>query len=147
LCFRENDPTSAEWIAKAFGQVEIKEAQQGLSYGANDMRDGISLTQVTKLRSNIIPIEVSQLNDLEGYIRLPGRWPFASVKLDWHTPIERAPAYIPATTPRVWSPRPSAATATPPAPSLPAPTVSGDLFSAGERPAEPRPQHAAARTA
>ena len=30
VCMRQNDPETAEWIAKAFGQVEIKESQQGL---------------------------------------------------------------------------------------------------------------------
>lgn len=122
LCMRQNDPETAEWVAKAFGQTEIRESQQGLSYGANDMRDGISLSQQRKLKQNLIPSEVVQLNNLEGFIRLPGRWPVAHLKLTYREPLKRVPAVIPATSPRVWRPSgPSEA-------ALAAPTISGDLF-------------------
>ena len=85
------------------------------------MRDGISLTQARKLKPNLIPSEVTQLNDLEGFIRLPGNWPVARVKLTFRAPMARVPAYLPATTPRVWPPAPSRTVVS-------APTISGDLF-------------------
>jgi type IV secretory pathway TraG/TraD family ATPase VirD4 len=119
---RQNDPETAEWIAKSFGQIEIMEAQQGLSYGANDMRDGVSLTQLRKLRPLLIPSEVSNLDDLEGYIRLPGRLPVAHVQLQWKNPRLVAPAFIQSTAARVFS----GVTVSEAAAS--APTVSGDLF-------------------
>jgi type IV conjugative transfer system coupling protein TraD len=124
VCMRQNDPETAEWIAKSFGQVEIMEAQQGLSYGANDMRDGVSLTQMRKLRPLLIPAEVSNLDDLEGYIRLPGRLPVAHLQLQWKRPRLVAPAFIRSTAPRAWT----GITTTEAAAA--APTVSGDLFLA-----------------
>jgi type IV conjugative transfer system coupling protein TraD len=122
LCMRQNDPETAEWTAKSFGQVELMEAQQGLSYGANDMRDGVSLTQMRKVRPLLIPSQISSLDDLEAYIRLPGRLPVARLKLKWKPSPKCAPAFIPTAGVHAWH-----ALAIPEAPAA-APTVSGDLF-------------------
>jgi type IV secretory pathway TraG/TraD family ATPase VirD4 len=82
-CLRQNDPDTAKWTAQSFGETEILEAQQGLSYGANDMRDGVSLQQNRRSRALILPTEIANLADLEGYIRLPGDAPIGHFKMKW----------------------------------------------------------------
>jgi len=72
-CLRQNDPPTAEWTAKSFGQSEYLEQSEGLSYGSHEMRDGVSLSQNRKMRDVLLPSEVRNLADLEGYIRLPGK--------------------------------------------------------------------------
>ena len=73
VCLRQNDPPTAEWTARSFGQSEYLEQSEGLSYGSHEMRDGVSLSQQRKMRDVLLPSEVRNLADLEGYIRLPGR--------------------------------------------------------------------------
>lgn len=82
-CLRQNDPDTAKWTAQSFGETEVMEAQQGLSYGANDMRDGVSLQQNRRSRPLILPTEIANLADLEGYIRLPGDAPIGHFKMKW----------------------------------------------------------------
>lgn len=82
-CLRQNDPDTAKWTALSFGETEIMEAQQGLSYGANDMRDGVSLQQTRRNRPLILPTQISNLADLEGYIRMPGDAPIGHFKMKW----------------------------------------------------------------
>ena len=96
VCMRQNDPETAKWIAQSFGQVEVMESNQGLSYGANDMRDGVSLSAQRKMRDLLLPSEIANLDDLEGYIRLPGQVPAGHFKMK-RPPIKAvSPAFIPA---------------------------------------------------
>jgi len=73
LCLRQNDPPTAEWTSKSFGQAEILEQAEGLSYGSHEMRDGVTLQQNRKMRDILLASEVRNLDDLEGYVRLRGK--------------------------------------------------------------------------
>lgn len=78
---RSNDTESATWAAKNFGQIEIMESSQNLSYGANDMRDGVGLSQQRKMIDILLPGEVMALDDLEGFIKLKGNVPTGHFKM------------------------------------------------------------------
>jgi type IV conjugative transfer system coupling protein TraD len=95
VCLRQNDPETAKWIAESFGQVEVSETHQGLTYGANEVRDGVSLSKVRKVRPLLLDSEISKLDNLEGYIRLPGRLPVAHFKQKWKPTPSVAPAFMP----------------------------------------------------
>lgn len=83
LVYRNNDPVNAEWASKSLGSVEMMETSEGLSYGANEIRDGVNLTAARALRTLVIPTEISRLEDLHGFIRLPGDLPIGRFKLDY----------------------------------------------------------------
>jgi len=92
---RQNDPDTAKWIAQSFGESEIGEMQHGLSYGASELRDGENLSRQRKKVEILLPSQISSLNNLEGYIRLPGDVPVAHFKMQ-HIPIPtRAEAFEP----------------------------------------------------
>jgi type IV conjugative transfer system coupling protein TraD len=97
VCLRQNDPDTARWMAESFGQVEVSESHQGVTYGANDVRDGVSLSKVRKVRPLLLDSEISKLDDLEGYIRVPGRLPVAHFRQRWRPTRTVAPAFLPAT--------------------------------------------------
>ena len=44
--FRQPDPTMAKWSAENFGETIKHEVQEGTSYGANTIRDGVSISYV-----------------------------------------------------------------------------------------------------
>ena len=64
------------------GTREIIEKKEGYSYGANDMRDGVSINQERRKETIVMDSEFIQLDDLEAYLRLPGDWPVTKVKFD-----------------------------------------------------------------
>lgn len=80
LCYRTKSPDSAYWMSKVMGSREIIEKKEGYSYGANDMRDGVSINQERRKDTLVTESEFVQLGDLEAYLRLPGDWPVAKVK-------------------------------------------------------------------
>lgn len=82
LCYRTKGPDSAVWMSKVMGSREIIEKKEGYSYGANDMRDGVSINQERRKETIVIDSEFIQLDDLEAYLRLSGDWPVAKVKFE-----------------------------------------------------------------
>jgi len=81
IIFSEQDPEIATKIPKAFGEREIKEYQKGLSYGANDVRDGVNLT-LQRRQQLLIPATSTQfLKKNQAFVRLPGNFPITQIKL------------------------------------------------------------------
>lgn len=81
ICYRQNDPESAKFVSEKFGKVEVEENQQGLSYGANDMRDGVSLSQQRKEREVVMPSEIMKWKNLSGLVKLVGDLPAGRFQL------------------------------------------------------------------
>jgi len=71
------DKATADWCSQALGNAEKTELQETLSYGAHDMRDGVSLAARNELRPIVLPTEIMSLPDLDGYIRLPQGFPIS----------------------------------------------------------------------
>lgn len=69
------DKATADWCSHALGNAERTELQETLSYGAHDMRDGVSLAERNELRPIVLPTEIMSLPDLTGYLRLPQDFP------------------------------------------------------------------------
>ena len=75
------DRDTAQWSADSLGRSEIEEVSEGFSYGANTIRDGVSLTPRRELRALALPSEIMRLPNLEGYLKFPGPFPVASIRL------------------------------------------------------------------
>ena len=83
LCFRTESTESALWAERCFGCQEIIEVREGFSYGANDMRDGITLNKERRKKSVIMDAEIMHLNNLEAYLKLPGNFPVTKLKFTY----------------------------------------------------------------
>ena len=77
------DRDTAQWSADSLGRSEIEEVSEGFSYGANTIRDGVSLTPRRELRALALPSEIMRLPNLEGYLKFPGPFPVASIRLQY----------------------------------------------------------------
>ena len=77
------DRDTAQWSADSLGGAEIEEISEAHSYGANTIRDGVSLTPRRELRSLALPSEIMRLPNLTGYLKLPGPFPVAEIKLKY----------------------------------------------------------------
>jgi type IV conjugative transfer system coupling protein TraD len=69
VALRANDTPTARHVSDNLGQVEQVEANEGMSYGVNDMRDGVNLSRVQVTRPLVMPTEVINLPNLTGYLR------------------------------------------------------------------------------
>jgi type IV secretory pathway TraG/TraD family ATPase VirD4 len=83
LFFRSPDSDTAQWIAKTIGEQEVMENSEGLSFGAHQMRDGVSLNEQKKNKSVILYTEFMLLPDLEAYIKLPEDYPITKIRFTY----------------------------------------------------------------
>lgn len=84
----------AEPASRNLGSYEIEEANESVSYGANTMRDGVSVSRQTKEKRLVMPTEIQVLDDLDGYLRVKGTFPAAKINLKYvHYPLKH-PEFI-----------------------------------------------------
>ncbi len=89
------DQETARWSAESLGRGEVTEYAEGLSYGASAMRDGVSLTERREMRPLALPSEIMRLENLDGYLKFPGPWPVAQIRLDYVKRPRAAESFIP----------------------------------------------------
>ena len=81
VIFAEHDPEIAERISKSLGEREIKEYQEEISYGAHEVRDGVSLSLQTKKTPVVSATDIQSLENNRAYIKLPGNLPVSKIYL------------------------------------------------------------------
>ena len=89
------DRDTAQWSADSLGRSEIEEVSENVSYGANTIRDGVSLTPRRELRALALPADIMRLPNLHGYLKFPGPYPVASIRLRPVGRPVRAPRFVP----------------------------------------------------
>ncbi len=89
------DKDTAQWSADSLGRAEVEEMHQAFSYGANTIRDGVSLTPRRELRALALASEIMQLPALSGYLRFPGPLPVAKIELDYVQRSKAAERFVP----------------------------------------------------
>lgn len=77
--FKEPDPSVAQWSAFNLGEAITEEIHEGISYGANSMRDGISINKVETRKPLVSYSEIMSLAPLNAFVRLPGKYPITPV--------------------------------------------------------------------
>lgn len=81
VSFYEQDPEIAARISKIFGEFEYEDLQEGVSYGAHEMRDGVSLSKQQRIRPVVSASSIQSLRKQEAYVKLPGKQPIVKLKL------------------------------------------------------------------
>ena len=89
------DRDTAQWSADSLGRSEVEEVSEGYSYGANTIRDGVSLTPRRELRALALPSEIMRLENLSGYLKFPGPFPVASIRLRYVARPKAAERFVP----------------------------------------------------
>ena len=97
VVFAAPDRDTAQWSADSLGRSEIEEVAEGVSYGADPYRDGVTLTPRRELQSLALPSEITRLPNLTGYLKLPGPYPVARIELDYVKRSKIAPRFVPRT--------------------------------------------------
>lgn len=81
LVFRM-DSHGAKQMAELFGDQEILERNESISFGAHQMREGVSLTDHQKVRPLISPADLMKLDNFEAFLKFPRNLPATKVKFE-----------------------------------------------------------------
>lgn len=118
VALRANDTPTAKHVSENLGQVEQVEANEGMSYGVNDMRDGVNLSRMQVTRPLVMHTEVTNLPNLAGYLRFGRSLPVVRFEDRFNKVASTAVAFEERIEPPV---RLAGESAAPPAPPPPAP--------------------------
>jgi type IV conjugative transfer system coupling protein TraD len=91
--FRIPEPEIALWSAKNLGETTIEEVREGFSYGANTIRDGVSVQRVEVQKPVVPASEILRLDNLTCYVRLPGSYPITLLHMPYVERPIRQPAF------------------------------------------------------
>jgi type IV secretory pathway TraG/TraD family ATPase VirD4 len=70
LIFRINDPTTADFLSKAFGEREVVKKFSSSQMSPNDLGDRISISEQEKLEKIILPTQFQALKDFHTYLKI-----------------------------------------------------------------------------
>ncbi|HHT9922927.1 TPA: type IV conjugative transfer system coupling protein TraD [Legionella pneumophila] len=88
--FRSPSADMARLVASELGEEEIEESRENYSYGANSIRDGISLGSQRVTRPVVSYPQILELEDLRCFVRLPGSYPITQLTLE----LKNRPNYL-----------------------------------------------------
>lgn len=89
----------AQLVSKELGEEEIDDTRENYSYGANSIRDGISLGKNRITRPLVTYPEIMDLDPLSCYLRLPGQLPITKLNLLYQKRAAVSEGFIPRTLP------------------------------------------------
>ncbi|MGR5464892.1 type IV conjugative transfer system coupling protein TraD [Photobacterium damselae] len=92
--FRNPSSPMAERASKDLGEQEVEISKEQYSYGANTVRDGISLGHQTITRPAVMPSEIMELDDLQCWYRTFGGFPITRLDLAFDDMPSVAPSFI-----------------------------------------------------
>jgi hypothetical protein len=70
LIFRLNDPTTAEFLSKAFGEREVIKKFQSSQFSPSDLGDRFSMSEQEKLEKIVLSTEFQSLPDFHAYLKI-----------------------------------------------------------------------------
>jgi hypothetical protein len=79
--FRSPSSDMARLVSRELGEEELDESKENYSYGANSVRDGISLGNQRATRAIVTYPEILELANLKCFVRLPGQYPVTRLDL------------------------------------------------------------------
>lgn len=94
IVFNCPDKKTASYMAGMFGEQEIKERSESLSFGANDMRDGVSLNEQKKVQAVIKASDLMNLPKLSAYLKTPGQRPPVHLHFQYQQTKATQPRFI-----------------------------------------------------
>ncbi len=95
LIFSVGDHATAERCAKSLGKEDIEEKNEGMSLGANETRDGVTIQERRIDRDIVTPSQIMDLPRLHAYLRFGYDAPRSLVEFEYVKYETRAPKLIP----------------------------------------------------
>ncbi|KEO89743.1 conjugal transfer protein TraD [Erythrobacter longus] len=104
------DRETATWCSDFIGHRQVRDMEEGFSYGYNNARDAVSLTPRRQVEPLLLPDQFMNLPRLSAYIKFPDGFPAAPVSLIPRSRDRIAEGFIPREKPASKSTRGSGTT-------------------------------------
>ncbi len=95
VVFRTSDAPTAKKLSEFFGEQEISEAAESISFGAHQMRDGVNLAEHRRIQPTIPYTDLLRLDNLEAYLQLSGPYPMTKLAFKYLLLPKKTLGYIP----------------------------------------------------
>lgn len=92
--FRSPSEAMAKLVSLELGEQEIDQTRENYSYGANTIRDGISIGNQRVTQPIVTSSEIMSLEDLNAYLRLPSNIPVCKLKINFKESNKIAEGFI-----------------------------------------------------
>jgi type IV conjugative transfer system coupling protein TraD len=89
------DRETATWCSDFIGHRQVRDMEEGYSYGYNNARDAVSLTPRRQVEPLLMPDQFMNLPRLSAYLKFPDGFPAAPVTLIPHPRERIAEGFIP----------------------------------------------------
>ena len=89
------DLDTAEQCARYIGNREIRQMDEGYSYGYNNTRDASTLTPRKQVEPLVIPDDITNLPAMHGFVKFPDGFPAARIQLVWEHYPKVAEGFLP----------------------------------------------------
>lgn len=94
IFFRSPESNTAQWISRTIGENEILEHSEGISFGAHQMRDGVSINEQKRQKLIVPYTDFMMLPDLSAYFKLSGEYPVTKVVFSYMDLPRISPSFI-----------------------------------------------------
>lgn len=94
LTFSTPDEITANWCSNNLGKKENISTKENLSFGANEYRDGVNISQSKEMERLVISSQIMNLKDLEFYISLSNGFPIAKSSFKYQKRTDIADRFL-----------------------------------------------------
>lgn len=92
--FRSPSASMARLVSDELGAQEVDQAKENYSYGANTIRDGISVGNQRITQPIVMPAEIMDMEDLTAYLRVPSAVPVCKLKITYKEYQKSAEGFV-----------------------------------------------------
>lgn len=94
IFFAGADEETSDYCSQNLGYQEVEEIKEGISYGANDIRDGVNLNTHKSLKRIVISSEIMNMKALQAYIKFAGDFPISKILFKIKNRKKTAPRFV-----------------------------------------------------
>jgi type IV secretory pathway TraG/TraD family ATPase VirD4 len=94
VLFRCVDADVATRVARYLGEQEKQEAQESISFGAHQMRDGVNLASQRQTKPVVSASDIMMLKDLEAFMKVPGGFPVTKIAFEYLALPQKQPSFV-----------------------------------------------------
>ncbi len=94
LILASPDEGTASWCAKNLGKNETIISKKNVSFGANTIRDGVSVSDSKEIETLVIPSEIMNLKNLEFYVKFSNGFDVSKSKIKYQKRTDVAEKFI-----------------------------------------------------
>lgn len=93
LILKTADPETSRRCSEFIGNRQVRIMDEAYSYGYNDNRDASTITPRTNVEELVMPVDISDLPSMHGFVKFPDGFPAAQIRLTWKDYEPRAKGF------------------------------------------------------